>query len=289
MNIDSVVSSISLTTIFYILFYIAKKAHDFLHKYYNLVEELVDRDNPAMALAIVGYYAAVVIGVGGSLIGPSFGLVQDIIDLVVYGLLSIILLNISWFVCDKLILYKFKMEEELIRDRNQGTGAVSFGISVATGFIIFGAVSGEGGNIWTAVIFWGIGQIILIMAGFVYNFIISYDLHEQIEKDNVAAGVSFGGALISIGIIVGVAAEGDFYSWSTDISWFIFMAVVGLMLLPIIRIITDKLLLPTVNLSDEIIGLKRDKTKEAMGPNVGAAYIEAFSYIAAACIICWCI
>jgi len=289
MNIDSIVSSVILIIFFYVLFYVGKKVNDFLHKDYDLVKELVDEDNPAVALAISGYYAGLVISVGGSLVGPSFGIIQDVIDLVVYGALSILLLNISWFICDKFILYKFKIQDELIRDRNQGTGAVSFGISIASGLIIFGAISGEGGNIWTAITFWIIGQIILIVAGLIYNLIISYDLHTEIENDNIAAGISFGGALISIGIIIGIAAEGDFYSWSTDLPWFIFMSVVGVVLLPVIRIITDKVLLPTVNLSDEIIGLKRDKTKETRGPNIGAAYIEAFSYIAAACIICWCV
>jgi len=40
-------------------------------------------------------------------------------------------------------------------------------------------------------------------------------------------------------------------------------------------------LLPTVKLSDEISAQEK--------PNVGAAYIEAFSYIAAAFIISWCV
>jgi len=44
---------------------------------------------------------------------------------------------------------------------------------------------------------------------------------------------------------------------------------------------TDKVLLPTVKLTDEIANQEV--------PNVGAAYIEAFAYIAAAFIIYWCI
>lgn len=55
------------------------------------------------------------------------------------------------------------------------------------------------------------------------------------------------------------------------------------------RTLTDRLLLPGVKLSDEIIGLKADKSIEERGPNTGAAYIEAFAYIAGAFIIFWCI
>ncbi len=275
--------------VFYILFFIGKVVNDFLNRSYNLIEELVHKDNPAVSLAVTGYYFGLILAIGGTLVGPSKGIIDDVLDLSIYGLLSIVLLNISWIICDKLILYKFKVSDELVRDRNQGTGAVSFGISVASGFVIYGAVSGEGGNIWSAIAFWAIGQIMLIIASFIYNLITPYNLHDEIEKDNVAAGISFGGALVSVGIVVGLAAEGDFDSWSEDLVEFITIAVTGLVLLPVIRFLTDKILLPTVKLTDEILGRKPDQSIEEKGPNIGAAYIEAFSYIAGALIIYWCV
>lgn len=289
MNLDSIILSVILIAGFYLLFYLGKKVYSLVHRDYDLEKELVHKDNPAVALAITGYYTGLVLSIGGAIVGPSNGFASDIIDLLLYGSLSIVLLNISCVLCDKIILYRFRMTDELVRDRNQGTGAVSMGVSVASGFLIYGAVSGEGGTLWTAVSFWAIGQVILIIAGLVYNRILSFDIHEEIEKDNVAAGVGFAGALIAVGIVVGLAAEGDFTSWSEDLPHFMGISIVGLVLLPIIRFLTDKVLLPSVNLSDEIIGLKPDKSIETRGPNVGAAYIEAFSYIAGAFIICWCV
>lgn len=281
MNIDNFVTAIILITGAYFLFFIGKLVNDWLHKDYNLTIELVEKDNPAIALAVGGYYFGLVLCIGGVIAGPSNGIVDDLIDLFLYGLLSIILLNLSWFVCDKLILYKFRINDELIRDQNQGTGAVSFGISIASGLIVYGAVSGEGGNIWTAIVFWVIGQMMLILAGFVYNLTVDYDVHKEIEKDNVAAGVSFAGALIAIGIIIGLSAEGDFHSWSENLLDFLIIAVIGLVFLPFIRILTDKILFPTVKLTDEIANQEK--------PNVGAAYIEAISYITAALIVYWCV
>lgn len=281
MDLDNLVSAAIFIIVFFIFFFIGKVINDLLHREYKLNFELVEKDNAALALAVVGYYFGLVLAIGGTIAGPSAGLVEDLYDLVIYGILSIILLNISWFLCDKLILYKFRVSEELIRDHNQGTGVVSAGISVASGFIIYGAVSGEGGSIWTVLVFWALGQVLLILAGLVYELITPYNIHEEIEKDNVAAGVSFAGALVSIGIIIGLAGEGDFTSWSIDLPVYIGFAVLGLILLPIIRLLTDKVLLPTVKLSDEISAQEK--------PNVGAAYIEAFSYIAAAFIISWCV
>ena len=281
MDLDNLVSAAIFIIVFFIFFFIGKVINDLLHREYKLNFELVEKDNAALALAVVGYYFGLVLAIGGTIAGPSAGLVEDLYDLVIYGILSIILLNISWFLCDKLILFKFRVSEELIRDHNQGTGVVSAGISVASGFIIYGAVSGEGGSIWTVLVFWALGQVLLILAGLVYERITPYNIHEEIEKDNVAAGVSFAGALVSIGVIIGLAGEGDFTAWSIDLPVYIGFAVLGLILLPIIRLLTDKVLLPTVKLSNEISAQEK--------PNVGAAYIEAFSYIAAAFIISWCV
>ena len=52
-------------------------------------------------------------------------------------------------------------------------------------------------------------------------------------------------------------------------------------MLPIVRFLTDKVLLPTVRLTDEIANQEV--------PNVGAAFIEALSYIGAALVISWCV
>jgi len=281
MKIDTFFTAIILLAVFYFIFFLGKLINDLLHREYNLTEELVEKDNPAIALAVAGYYLGLVFAIGGTLVGPSGGIVDDIIDLCLYGVLSIVLINVSWFLCDKILLYQFKISDELIRDRNQGTGAVSCGVSIASGIIIFGAVSGEGGNIWTATGFWALGQLILIIAIRVYNLITPYNIHDEIEKDNVAAGVSLGGAIVAMGIVVGMTAEGDFHSWSEDLPYFLVVSTIGLLLLPFVRFLTDKVLLPTVKLTEEIAGQEK--------PNIGAAYIEAFSYIAAALVINWCV
>ncbi|MBU2549969.1 MAG: DUF350 domain-containing protein [Proteobacteria bacterium] len=281
MKLDTVVTGLVLIAAFYVVFFIGKLVNDLLHREYKLNYELVEKDNAALALAVVGYYFGLILAIAGALAGPTHGIVADLFDLGFYGLVSIILLNLSWFICDKLILYKFKISDELIRDQNIGTGAVSAGVSIATGFIIYGSVQGQGGSIWTVIGFWAIGQVMLIIVGLLYDVITPYSVHEQIEKDNVAAGVSFGGALASMGIIVGLAGEGDFESWSVNLPDYLAYALLGLILLPIIRFLTDKILLPSVSLSDEIAMQEK--------PNLGAAYIEAFSYLAAAFIIYWCV
>jgi uncharacterized membrane protein YjfL (UPF0719 family) len=281
MLLDNIITGIIVLVAFFIIFFIGKIVNDLLHREYNLKEELVEKDNAAVALTVTGYYLGLVLSIGGSIVGPDGHIVDDLLDLCIYGILGIVLLNISWFICDKLILRRFSVGDELIRDKNQGAGAVLAGMNIASGFIIFGALQGQGGSIWTAAVYWALGQIVLIIGGLIFNWITPYDIQAEIEKDNVAVGLGFGGALTAIGVTIGLSAKYDFVSWNESLTEFLFYAVLGLLLLPIVRFLTDKVLIPSVKLTDEIVNQEE--------PNVGAAYIECFAYISAAFIIHWCI
>ena len=229
-----------------------------------------------MALTIAGYYLGLAIVLGGVVSGPGSGmLTEDLIDLVVFGLVAIVLLNLSGWINDKIILSKFDNQKEIVQDRNIGMGAIEGGNQVAVGLITAGALSGEGGLLSGAV-FWVLGQAGLIVASLLYNKMTSFDLHEQIENNNVAVGVAFAGVLIGFGNIIRLAGEGDFVSWTQSLSEFGYYAVVGLLLLPLVRIFADKVLLPGARLTDELV---RDV------PNVGAGAIEATSYLAASILI----
>ena len=113
----------------------------------------------------------------------------------------------------------------------------------------------------------------------IYDAITSYDVHEQVEKDNLAAGIAFAGALIAIGNILRHAVSGDMIAWSISLQDFSFELAAGLVLLPIVRFLSDKVLLPGSSLTDEIVNQEH--------PNTGAAFIEAFSYIGASFLIVW--
>ena len=108
MKIDQFITAVVLLVVFYIVFFIGKLINDLIHREYDLTEELVEKDNPAVALSVTGYYLGMVFAIGGSLVGPSLGIVDDILDICIYGFLGIILLNVSWFICDKIMLHQFQ-------------------------------------------------------------------------------------------------------------------------------------------------------------------------------------
>jgi uncharacterized membrane protein YjfL (UPF0719 family) len=292
----------------FVLFIIAKFTYHLLNTRINSTEELVKKDNAAFAVAMAGYYFGVIMAIGGALVGPNnwfleepFDLVENIrilsqhvLDIFFYGILSIVLMNLSVIINDKVILYKFRNEDEIIRDQNAGTGAVEFASYTATGLIVFGAVSGdttlvtnlyiwryELGGLFSALIFWILGQGVMVLAGVVYNAILPFDVHKEIEKDNVAAGIGFAGVLLALGNLIRVASMGNFISWQENILRFTYIVILGLVLLPVIRFGTDKILLPGEKLTDEIVNQEK--------PNIGAAFIEAMSYVGASFLIGWAI
>ena len=279
MNIDNLFFAIIYIFSAFVLFLLGKVVHDGINRSYRLNEELVKKDNFALAIAMIGYYLGLVLSIGGVIAGPSAGLVEDIIDILIYGPLAIILMNISAVINDKFILYKFNNVKELIEDQNVGTGVIECAVYLATGMIIFGSISGEDGSVITAIAFWALGQIALILTGLLYNFITPYDIHHHIEKDNVAVGVSFAGAIIAVGNIIRHSVSGDFLSWNENLTTFISFVVLGFIFLPVIRVLTDRVLLPGEKITDELVNQEK--------PNVGVAFIEAFSYVGASFVIVW--
>lgn len=269
----------------FIMFFIGKLVYGLIHKKIDIKSELVDKDNFAFSIAHTGYLVGLLLAIGSSIVGPSNGILYDFIDMGIYGGISIVLLNLSIIICDKVILRKFSVYKEIIEDRNEGTGVVEAAVAIASGLIIFGAVSGESDGvthgILTAVVFWAVGQVVLILASLIYNLTLSYNVSDEIEKDNVAVGVAFAGLLIAIANLIRFAVSGDFHSWSESFINIGINLFLGLLMLPVVRFLADRVLLPGRKITDELVNQEK--------PNVGVALIEAFAYIGGSVLITWCI
>ena len=269
---------------------IAKIVKDFLTPY-KIDEELTTKDNPALGLAISGYFAGVLIVFLGAVMGPNLeyeSLGELVISLGIdflFALGGIVALNIGRWVVDKFVLTQFSTTKEIIQDRNAGTGAVECGGFIATGLIVAGAIYGEGGERWwwtllSVVVFFVLGQVVLVLFAKFYQWITRYDIHAEIERDNVAAGVALGSSMIAIGIIVlkGTAIDFDTDSgseWLDSFLWFAIYAVLGFVLLMILRKVTDALFLPGTTIQHEI----------ATDRNLNAAWIEGVVAIGIATMV----
>jgi len=263
-----------------IILALAKIFKEFLTPY-KVAEELTEKDNPALGLSITGYYLAVFIIFIGVIFHPmatdtdvttlDFQLVlHDLVLTLFYTTFGIILLNAAYYIVDKALLPKFSTKKEIIEDRNVGTGAVEFGSYISTGLIVAGAINGESTGQWwfgifTSLVFFVLGQLVLICFAFIYQKVTAYDIHDEIEKDNIAAGVAFGGNMIAISILVLKGIAGTFPGWDEALIRLLVWSIIGFITLMAFRWIIDLLFVPNATISEEI---SRDK-------NINAAYLES--------------
>ncbi len=152
---------------------------------------------------------------------------------------------------DLAILYKFSTVKEIITDHNVGTGAVEAGAMVATSLMIAGAINGQGSFLSTLVFFL-LGLGLLVLFSHFHALLTPYDDHEEIEKDNVAAGAYLGFSMIALGIIVFKATIGDFVSWGYNLSWFAGYAVLGFLGLAVLQKMILAVFLPGADIEEEI-------------------------------------
>ena len=220
-----------------------------------------------------------------TLIGPeglgfNSQLLEEVIRVFLYALAGIILLNLARPIMDRLVLYKFSIEKEIVEDQNIGTAAAEFGLNIATGLVIAGAIAGDGAggeliSATTALAFFGMGLLLLILFSLFYQVSTPFDIHTEIENDNNAVGIVFGSNLIAIGLIAFKALFGDFTGWYESITAFVIYAVLGFILLYILRILIDLLLVPSIKISQALTTEK----------NVGVAFIESAVVISSALIL----
>ena len=253
--------------IIFVIFLAAKFIYD-LFTPYKINHQLIDEDNKAVAVSFAGYMLAVGIIILGvfsteAVIEVRSDFYKDLLDTVIWGVIGILLLQVARIVNDKLLLRKFDNVKELITDKNIGTGAVEWGSYIGSALIIYAALIGEDESfihgLVSTIIYFIIGQIGFLIFAWVYQKISRYDLHEEIERDNISAGVAFGLSLAAIAILLsGYIAKYD--SLPGFLVWF----VLSLFFLVISRYIVDKVLLPGSLLDEEI---SRDQ-------NWGAALVE---------------
>ena len=251
---------------------------------YQLDEQLTVVDNKAVAVSLSGYLFGLGIILWGVLVSPSDiegsgdfrrDLMTDLASTAIWGVVGIILLQIARIINNRLLLPKFDIVKELVEDRNVGTGAVQCGSYVGSALMIRAAISGEAAgslaiSIGITVVYFLVGQIAFILFSKLYQAVSRFDLHAEIEADNVAAGVSFGMTLTAVGVLL----SGYILKYDSLIGLLVWF-VIGAFLLLVARYLVDKLILPGTLLDEEI---SQDR-------NWGAALLEGTIAIALAFIL----
>ncbi len=249
---DETLRSLAFVGVYAILFLLAKLLKDVLTPY-KLIVQLAQKDNPAVGLSVTGYLLATAIIFVGALIGPSTNdLLTDMSLVAGYSILGLVFLNLSRWSLDKLIFRRFCNITAIVEGRNIGMAAVRFGVYVATGLVAAASINGQGGGVHTALAFFVLGQAVLLLFAWLYDLTTPYDLQKEIEQGNTAAGVGFGGTLVALGLIVAKGTYGDFVGWISNLEVFAYTAVVGMVVLQVVRVFMDRLVLTGHPLNKEI-------------------------------------
>ena len=257
----------------------------------GLQDQLTEKDNPAAGVYYTGYILGLGVALAGAMWGNSpwpGGSIQGTLlnvgtaagTVAVDAVLVLILMRLSILINAKLILCRFSIQKEMIEDRNLGTAFVVAGSCLATGLMLNGVFSGFSENwllsIRDILVYWAIGQLILVLGGLLFQRIAGYDVQGTIANDNnIPAGISFGGYLVALGLMDRAAIAGSGSDLWACIVRIVVVSVVGLIALAAVQVVVKLMFFRRSPLEKEIV---HDR-------NAAAGAISAAGFVALAVLL----
>jgi len=235
----------------------------------NADQELTMADNPAFGISFVGYLGGLTIATLTGITTSGSSYFTDITIIMIHGVFAVVALLLARFVNDFAVLYQVSNTAEIFEEKNVGIGMVEAGSFLATSFILAGSWSSGG---WGAVCLWFlIGQLMLVLTALFYQKILPYDLHKEIDEGNLACALGLAGFLLAVGWVIWEAMSGPVTTFTADLFGVGIYLVIALVVLAVVRLVTDWVFLPGTTLKEEI-GQR----------NINAGLLEAAMYIISA-------
>ena len=225
---------------------------------FSFTDELTERDNPAFGACLAGYLLGIALALTGAFPSSADSYFVALRDMTTSGALAIVLMRASIWINDKLILNRFSINVEMLRDRNIGAGAAVGGSCVGTGLVLAGALMGDSDSWLHSVrdiaIYWAVGQGLFIAGALAFYRVAGYNVQETLENDNnAAAGISLGGFLAGLGVLIWAVLQNASSDLGVELTLILVTALVGIPLLLLTTIVAEKMVLPRINLPKEIV------------------------------------
>ena len=198
----------------------------------------------------------------------------DLLWTTVFGGCAVLLLAVVGSLGIRVLL-RSRLPREVARG-NVAAGIAAGGHYAATGLIIAGCLYGDDlGTLGVSVVFFVIAQATLHLFVILFRSLTVYADDQEVMGENVAAAISYAGAVLALAIVVGHAAEGDFEGWGVSLhAYFV-------VLYPVRQFVVQTLFLRQ-RFALRGGGLDRLIAHEH---DVGVSAVEAVSYLAAAFVL----
>ncbi|MCH2225516.1 MAG: DUF350 domain-containing protein [Crocinitomicaceae bacterium] len=264
-----------------VLFFVAKITFRLFNSSIKINEELTEKDNLGFYMGYIGYFVGFLMIIGGVMNSEGSGeFWSEVMYSVIYGLIGILLLNITSLILDKIIHPKVKLWTEVISKGNISIGILKGSHYFSTGIIISAVMLTEVNKPFEAAVFLVFALIIGSLGFMFYNFITPFNVRKEIYEGNAAVAVSTMGAQIAFAILIYSGFQIVHTTWQESFMNIGIDILIGFLIIPLIRLIVDKVFIPNRKLTDEIVNQEN--------PNVGAGIFEALSYIGGALLFVWC-
>jgi uncharacterized membrane protein YjfL (UPF0719 family) len=236
-------------------------------------------DNLARRLVRVGQVLGVFLVASSAVKNSAEGVsvTKDLLWVSAFGLVAVTLLALTGKLGIRLLL-EGRLKQEIDRG-NAAAGLAAGAHYVAAGIITSRAIGGSDlRGLGVSLAFFVIAQVTLHIFVSLFRALTTYDDAEQIHGENMAAALSYSGALIAFAIIIARALDGDFVSWPVSLRGYGEVLLLGLMLYPVRQLFVQVLMLHAPftlrgGRLDSGIAVERD---------VGMGALEAAAYLATA-------
>ena len=186
-----------------------------------------------------------------------------------HALLAVTLIYLSRYLNDWLILYHFSNNREVVQEKNVAVAVVEGATYLASAYVIGGAFYDWKNGLAIALVWFLIGQLLLILLAFLYR-LAGKGVDAALDQHNLAVGVSLASFLLSGGMVCGAVVSGPSRGWRSDILTVAIYLGMWVFLMLIAHLMTDKLTFRSSRLGDEVMEQR----------NIAAALFKAVIFIA---------
>jgi uncharacterized membrane protein YjfL (UPF0719 family) len=191
-----------------------------------------------------------------------------------YAGVAIALWAVATFIQGRLLLGR-----QLQHHAARGNGAAAVATAanqIAIALVVSRAVAGD--EVVPALVFAVLGIVTWAVFVALFRMVTTYPDGQEIAGENHAAAVSYGGAAVALGLVIGHAVDGTFAGWGASLGAYGRALALAAALYPVRQLVVEGLLLgqrPRLRGGelDRAIGQRR---------SVGVAAVEAAAYVATA-------